>query len=264
VAGGHVFTKLAIASLHACGITSEADVLCWGGGYNGQLGIGSSGTSNVPVAPVGGPKAMDVSAGDAHTCIIDQAGAAFCWGSGGLGALGTGTLTDHSSPVAVVGGHTFASVNASRIGFRTCALTDSGQAYCWGDNQAGAVGDGTFSIRSSPVAVAGGLAFSRLAVGPHVTCGITGVGTTYCWGRNSHGHFGNSSFGGFFNTPVAAVSGTVLNEISLGATHACGVTPSGGGLCWGFNEVGQLGIGEVLQPITVPAAVAGGITFRVP
>ena len=77
-----------------------------------------------------------VSVGWIHACGVTTTGAAYCWGdAGGAGwQLGTGS-TDYTggslTPVPVAGGHTFASVSAGA--FRSCGVTTSGAAYCWGN-----------------------------------------------------------------------------------------------------------------------------------
>lgn len=46
------------------------------------------------------------------------------------GELGNNTTSSSARPVAVAGGHTFRSIDC---GYQhTCALDDSGKAWCWG------------------------------------------------------------------------------------------------------------------------------------
>ena len=54
-------------------------------------------------------------------------------------------------PVQVAGGLTFAYLKAGEL--FTCGITSQGTAYCWGDNEYGQLGDGTFTPSSVPVKV---------------------------------------------------------------------------------------------------------------
>jgi alpha-tubulin suppressor-like RCC1 family protein len=49
---------------------------------------------------------------------------------------------------------------------------------------------GDAGIRSTPVAVAGGLTFATLTAGGEHTCGLTSGGAAYCWGNNFSGQLG--------------------------------------------------------------------------
>jgi alpha-tubulin suppressor-like RCC1 family protein len=67
-----------------------------------------------------------------------------------------------------------------------CAESTTNQAYCWGNNYSGNIGDGTGLSRLTPVAVAGNLSFSQVSAGNSLTCGITPGGKAYCWGEGAY------------------------------------------------------------------------------
>ena len=75
-----------------------------------------------------------------------------------------------------------ASVDVGNI--HTCALSITGNAYCWGFNDFGQLGDGSTTGSLTPVLVSGGIRFSSISTRGGHTCGVTSVGDMYCWGEN--------------------------------------------------------------------------------
>ena len=196
VVGGLTFTTLSVGAAHTCGLTTSGAAYCWGFNGDGRLGDNTTTQRLVPTAVAGGLTFASVTAGDFFTCAVTTSGAAYCWGAGGY--IGDGTTTQRLVPTSVAGGLTFASVNAAAgTGFTntaySCGVTTSGDAYCWGYNTFGTLGDGTTTQRLVPNTVAGGLTFADVRAGGNHTCGVTTSGAAYCWGLNGNGELGDGT-----------------------------------------------------------------------
>ena len=90
-----------------------------------------------------------IAVGLAHACALTSAGAVKCWGSGFFGELGNGA-NPQSSPVPVDVSGLGSGVIAIGAGvYHSCAVTDAGDAKCWGRNDFGQLGDGTHTRATS-------------------------------------------------------------------------------------------------------------------
>jgi len=157
VAGQLEFVKVDAGRQHTCAVTSSFQAYCWGNGN--LIGDGIGFTRRLPRAVAGGLRFARVTAAASHTCGVTTAKQTYCWGSNNYGQLGDGTLSSGSyrlTPVAVIGGIAFVQLSGSVDGAHTCGKTLDNEAYCWGANGTGELGDGTRTNRSSPVAVAAG------------------------------------------------------------------------------------------------------------
>ena len=136
-----------------CVIITAAGVKCWGANGFGQLGDGSTTARNIPVNVVGlGTGVASLAADGAHTCAVMVSGGLKCWGRNFFGGLGNGGTSDSHTPVDVSGMTT--GTLAVALGFEhTCAIQAPDTVKCWGDNQFGQLGDGTFVERDTPVNV---------------------------------------------------------------------------------------------------------------
>jgi hypothetical protein len=201
-----------------------------------------------------------ISAGLWHSCGLSISGEAYCWGFGLYGQLGGGQWDYYRyTPRPAAGGLVFNQISAGND--HTCALTPSGQAYCWGYNYQWQVGDGSMSQtnRYGPTAVAGGHTFRQISAGGEHTCGVTTSGAAYCWGDNGAGQLGNNTFS---YAPRPVVGEFAFTQVDAGVDHTCALTPSGAAHCWGWNSDGQLGDGTTSGGWgTSPGAVAGGLAF---
>jgi alpha-tubulin suppressor-like RCC1 family protein len=136
-----------------------------------------------------------------------------------------------------------------------CALDRGGEAWCWGGNSHGGLGDGTTEDRSLPVQVQGGDPFVALALGTAHSCGLTADGTAWCWGENVLGQLGDGTQTDR-SIPVRVASTVPFVQLDAGAAHTCGLADDGRAYCWGWNSHGgQLGDGTVADR-SVPTPVA--------
>ena len=220
VLGALSFAQLEAGSERTCGVTGPGLAYCWG--YNGGPRNNSSGTYPAGVLGVGSIASFvpqpaqvsgstlwaEVSASTGFSCGRTTTGALRCWGINGYaadefyagrgGQLGDGTTTPSIQPVPTATG-TLSFTGVATGGVSACALSAVGEAWCWGTNAAGEVGDGgpttvpASSHYPTPIKVVGGHVFASLSVGWASACGITPAGETWCWGGNFYGGLGDGT-----------------------------------------------------------------------
>ena len=256
LSAGITFTVIDGEYTHVCGVATSGAAYCWGPDTFG-FGDPSQPTEYKQVA---GQLMFDsITTGRGQNCGLTATGAAHCWGLNFNGQLGNGTTGEFvGTPVQVIGGHTFAQISAGRS--HNCGITTSGDAYCWGSNEVGQVGDGTVTHRSAPVPVSGGLKFVAISAGYSHTCAIAVGGAAYCWGGAFGGALGidggdNCGFGTCKKEPVAVSGGLAFTRITAGSSFNCALTAAGRAYCWGANFNGNLGDGTNTDRST-PTAVA--------
>lgn len=142
-------------------------------------------------------------------------------------------------------------------GQHTCAIAESGAAYCWGRGVDGELGHGAKENRTEPVRVAGGLRFKDISAGEAHTCGLTVEGRAYCWGWSAFYQLGNPQAPSD-REPVPVTSDLTFTAISAGAHHTCALSSESRVYCWGNNKWGQNGDGTVNTTIE-PSEVQGNL-----
>jgi alpha-tubulin suppressor-like RCC1 family protein len=221
--------RLATGARFSCAIVDGGAVRCWGVNDSGQLGYGNShsvGNDELPASagPVDlgpGRTAVAIAAGFYHACAIVDDGSVRCWGYGGNGALGYGNI------------HT--------------------------------VGDDETPASAGPVDLGPDRTAVAITAGGRHTCALLDNGKVHCWGLNSRGQLGlgNTKTIGDNETPasVAPVNlgkGRKAVAIAGGGYHTCAILDNGKVRCWGYNNLGQLGLADkaTIGDNETPASVA--------
>jgi alpha-tubulin suppressor-like RCC1 family protein len=260
------YTSIDGGQSHACGLASSGQLYCWGRNAVGQLGDSTAVNSAVPVTVFQlAVTFTSFTAGQQHNCALTSAGQAYCWGYNADSRLGDSTTTLPLRPVPVLplGAVAFTSLSAGNA--HTCGTTSSGQAYCWGTNSWGQIGDSTTVSPFFPSAVRQqpGVSFTQVAAGNNFTCALDSSGQAWCWGYAAGGALGNNSISTRrFPVTVSQPVGVTFTGIFTEYDHVCAVDTGGQAWCWGNNAWSQLG-DNTTTTRKVPTAVQqpAGVTF---
>jgi uncharacterized delta-60 repeat protein len=181
--------KIVAGGDFTCVLTGSGKVKCWGANNVGQLGRPQSTRGPVEVFSGG---MIDVAAGMRHACAVRGSDLTiWCWGENRYGQLGLGYVNDFAdSPKSI---KNLSGVVRVRAGSRhTCALTQGGAVWCWGDNFWGQLGNGSGNKYSEiPQQVKLDKPVIDLAAGGAHTCAIDVSRNVWCWGSNVAGQIGD-------------------------------------------------------------------------
>ena len=270
--------RLAAGRVHTCARLNDGGLKCWGGGFDGQLGLGASNRGddademgvNLPRVNLGsGRKVLQVVAGNWHTCARLDNATVKCWGAGGLLGLGDfvtrgidpGGMGDNLPTVNLGSSRTALELVAG--GWHTCARLDNNNVKCWGDNTSGQLGQGDTVDRGDQAGEMGGnllkvdLGTDRkareLIAGLQHTCARLDNSSVKCWGANNRGQLGQGDTDNRGDGPnemgdaLPAINfggGRTVVGIEANGDHSCARLDNNTVKCWGYNNAGQLGQGD--------------------
>jgi alpha-tubulin suppressor-like RCC1 family protein len=204
----------------------------WRSSSNNGTGVHATPDNNMP-------RAIQWEKNLSGNLVLFNSGEVFSWGYNSDGANGDGSTTERDFPVRVGGsqsavvnvtaGHIFANVRIKRISMsggcgyasntRHClALDESGNVWAWGYNGNGQLGNGNNASQSSPVQIPR-TSFAAGAFTSQSVVAIWACGTQY--------------------------------------GYSFAVTADGNLFAWGYNNVGQLGLGSTGNSFNTPQLVTG-------
>ena len=241
-------------------IGQDGYVYTWGYNTNGQLGKNTTDNSFHPTpsrvfasnksTAAAGPwlKAVQVSAGSWFALAIGEDGNTWAWGQNSHGQLGNGTTSGEFNgnpvPVRVQYPKNAGTVTATQISARgrhSLALDKEGNAWAWGYNSYGQLGDGTTNNRTIPVKVFASaqsmssagpwLNTAQISAGWQHSLAIGTDGYAKAWGDNQYGQLGNPDAGrqSLVPSPVVFNLTPVITGVRFDQTAVSGLTRGDGG-----------------------------------
>ena len=267
---------------HVCALLDNGGVRCWGNNQAGQLGVGDTQNrgdapselgDGMPLVNLGsGRLATYVGSGTQFSCALLDNAQVKCWGLNTAGQLGVGDTTnrgpfstdlgDSLPPLNFGPGATVAALSVGQT--HSCVLLASGQVKCWGDNSSCNLGLGDQTNRGGdltqmgsalPVVQLGsGRTAKQVSSGWAGDCVVLDDGSIKCWGYNYYGVVGVGDTAGRGCAPnqmgdalPAASLGSSVGapvQVGMAGVYACALFRDTGVKCWGYNDNGNLGLGD--------------------
>jgi alpha-tubulin suppressor-like RCC1 family protein len=150
-------------------------------------------------------------------------------------------------------------VSVAAAEFRTCALTRTGQVWCWGGSPLAARPERVPDIEDAKAIALGG---RWVPNGTGFACVVTRAERLLCWGSQHLGQLGDGLWLSTRSMPAPVITAdsqplTGVRDVALGAEFGCATTADKLH-CWGDNTYGQLaspvaeGNGVVQYPGVTP------------
>jgi len=247
---------IAVGRGHGFALLSDGHVLAWGANESGQLGDGTTATARASVAPVSNlADVKKVVSGGGNGWALKTDGTVWTWGYNHVGQLGNGSQQAIAYPDAAAVANISGATGITSSNWTCIVQLSDGSYVGWGENRAGQLGDGSTTIRDTPVAVLSGINnVVKLVGGRETFYALLSDGTVLSWGANDHGQVGN---GGTTNalSPTSVTGLAHVVDVNGVGRNGFAVLSDGTVKGWGWNSGGQIGDGTSGNDRTTPVTV---------
>jgi alpha-tubulin suppressor-like RCC1 family protein len=260
--------RLACGGANCCALRAGGALYCWGDNLEGKpaQGDGFSEPDVLEPRPAATEQRFaELAIGQGHVCAISLDGELFGWGRNIAGETGTAPgVAQLRVPTRVGSERDWVSVAAAQ--HHSCGVRGDGSLWCWGKNTHQQLGlppvpDGGEDVLM-PALVGSERDWAAVAAGWFHTCALARDGGLYCMGRSEEGQLAQPAGAPIGTlTPVFGLEATpppegAFGPLALGSFHSCALQQDGTtAYCWGENNAGQLGVGDLARRYT-PTAVA--------
>lgn len=250
-----------------------------------DVGPADAGDAGVSITP------LEIAAGGAYSCAVATIGSVEgslkCWGGNNGGTLGLGDLLSRGGapgqmganlPVIDLGPGARVVEVAAGFDAMVCARLSDGRVKCWGRNDSGRLGVGDPQTRGdeagemganlSAIDLGPGRSAKQISLGVSHACAMLDDATLKCWGVSAVGALGlgDTQVRGFSlaqmgaNLPALDLGpGRTARQLSAGGTQTCARLDNDSVKCWGSNDLGQLGLGDVQSRGAAPGQMGASL-----
>ncbi len=276
--GERTVDDIATGGDSVCLVASDGAVKCWGENSYGKLGLADSnnrgdgpGEMGTALPEVSLAQSSDqVSVGAGYACARSATGALKCWGRSDYGETGNGDTRPRGDDPGEMGSSLpavdlGAGLTVRRVfagAWHACALLAPSGLKCWGSNGHGELGLGDAYDRGSrPGEMGNQLGLlglpknpTAVAVGRNFTCAVLEDQSARCWGFNFAGQLGTGDTANRGDTAgtlpaklpdIDVGLGKKIVSIAAGDAFVCAIISGNSVKCWGHNNFGQLGYGDL-------------------
>jgi hypothetical protein len=264
--------QVAAGGYHTGIVTEAGDLLMFGDGSHGQLGLNDENDQATPTlverASFDGEAVLMVACGELHTVVATEIGGVFTFGNGNDGRLGhrdeENQLAPRRVPAASFNGERIVMVAAGSL--HTVALSEAGHVFTWGWGWNGQLGHGDGWKKIAPRQVEpgrfGGERVVFVAAGAKHTVAVTAGGRLYTWGCGDDGQLGHGDTANW-RVPTrvgpGAFGGSAVVMAACGAAHTLVVTQDGALWACGDGNHGELGLNDLADRLVFERVVTGAV-----
>ncbi|MEQ1876898.1 MAG: hypothetical protein ABL958_09650 [Bdellovibrionia bacterium] len=288
VSGGALFT---------CTLFDNQKIKCWGDGYYGQTGLGTTTVKGdnsgemgdlLPYVDLGTNVLADrIYSSEYTTCARTTSKGLKCWGYGYNGSLAHGTTTTIGNGPNQMGdlnkgpmlGQVQGVLEMDGGYLFFCAIFEDKRVKCWGDNSNGQLGYGdTLNRGNTSTTIGDSLPYvdlgsvskpMKISGGRYHTCALFENGKVKCWGSNSRGELGLGDNVPRGNKPgqmgdalpFVNLGTDMVTDITAGEYMSCALFKNGKVKCWGDGQGGRLGYGDTTTRGTKPTDMGDNLAW---
>lgn len=232
----------------------------WGSGAGGQLGLGATTESPVPMevpetlSASGEPvQWVQVACGAGVTLAVSTAGELYSFGKCGYFSLGHGeSVQEVNVPTRVeaLDGIPIAAVAAGE--YHCAAVSVEGDVFTWGWGGGfmygcGGLGHGDTTSQPRPALVEWfgdqDVHIKAVACGERHTLALSNSGLVFSFGNGEFGRCGNGKRSQKLPEVVDVLEGTPCTRIAAGSAFSLALSEDNDLYVWGRNDQAQLGLG---------------------